>query len=109
MRININLKLVGLTINESSGFSISLPNSANFSLPNTFLSEISIFSQNIAFSLSFIDQSTTSSSNSIPTLLGITLFSLEDYSIIPVHLESPIKINIPLYNGKSIKTPGCFF
>ena len=100
--------MAGISKYDSSGFSVSLPSGANFSLPDSFISDLNTKSTNLAFSLSFIDQSTTST-NSTPTLVIITLISLEDYSIIPVDLENVIKITVPLYNAETTSSPGCFF
>ncbi|OMJ65903.1 hypothetical protein SteCoe_37447 [Stentor coeruleus] len=85
--------------------------SANTQFPEGFLDNLigNPIEGNLGLSLIHID-SDVSAYNSTPTIVGLTLFSMENISPIEVKLKnSYIKIKIPVYNALTAYSPECFY
>jgi hypothetical protein len=85
--------------------------SANAQFPEGFLDSLvgNAVQGNIGLSLIHID-SDISAYNSTPTIVGVSLFSMEDISPIEVKLKNSfIKIKIPVYNALTAVSPECFY
>lgn len=101
-------------IDQAQAKNLSLASSgssANAQFPEGFLDNLvgGTVEGNLGLSLIHID-SDISAYNSTPTIVGVTLFSMENVSPIDVKLKnSYIKIKIPVYNALSAVSPECFY